>query len=82
MKKEAESGLIRGDLAMAREALKAKRITLEGVIAAVEADDNMGLCLACGSEAYGCEPDARRYTCESCDAKAVFGAEEIIVMIG
>ena len=30
--------------------------------------DNPGLCLACGNEQEGCEPDARKYVCESCGA--------------
>lgn len=42
--------------------------------------DNPGFCLACGSEQEGCEPDARSYTCESCDEPCVFGAEEILLM--
>lgn len=37
--------------------------------------DNPGFCTACGKEAEGCEPDARRYTCEHCGEKRVFGAE-------
>ena len=40
----------------------------------------MGFCIACGEDAYGVEPDARRYVCESCDAKAVYGAEELLMM--
>ena len=57
-------------------------ITTERVIEAVEADDNMGFCTACGEEAYGVEPDARKYECESCGAKAVYGAEELLIMLG
>ena len=45
----------------------------------IEADDNLGLCLACGDEAYGVEPDARRYKCESCGKYAVWGCEEILI---
>ena len=26
--------------------------------------ENIGFCIACGAEHYGCEPDARRYECE------------------
>jgi hypothetical protein len=43
--------------------------------------DNPGFCLTCGEEAYECEPDARRYTCEACGAKTVYGAEEILLSI-
>jgi len=43
--------------------------------------DNPGFCLACGSEADGCEPDAQRYTCEYCDEPRVYGAEQILMMM-
>jgi DNA-directed RNA polymerase subunit RPC12/RpoP len=38
-----------------------------------------GFCIECGDEAYGVEPDARGYRCESCGAKAVYGAEELLL---
>jgi hypothetical protein len=38
-----------------------------------------GFCIECRDEAYGVEPDARRYRCESCGANAVFGAEELLI---
>jgi hypothetical protein len=41
--------------------------------------DNPGFCLACGNEAEGVEPDARRYRCEACHASQVYGAEEILL---
>lgn len=39
-----------------------------------------GFCRACGAEQYGCEPDARRYRCEACNNREVYGAEELILM--
>jgi hypothetical protein len=42
--------------------------------------DNPGACLACGERAYGVEPDARRYKCESCGAFEVYGLEELLIM--
>ena len=54
-------------------------IEMERIIEAVEADDNLGFCVACGEEADGCEPDARQYECESCGARAVYGAEELML---
>ena len=42
--------------------------------------DMGGFCRACGAEAYSVEPDARKYTCESCGAKQVYGAEELVLM--
>ena len=56
------------------------KVTLDQILAAVEADDNLGFCLACGAEAYCVEPDARRYTCESCGKPHVYGAEELLLM--
>ena len=55
------------------------RPKLAQVIEAVEADDNRGFCLACGAEAFGVEPDARGYDCESCGAAKVYGAEELLL---
>ena len=43
--------------------------------------DNPGFCLACGHEAEGVEPDARRYECESCGERKVYGSDELL-MIG
>lgn len=43
--------------------------------------DNPGFCVGCGEEACGVEPDARRYTCESCGEPKVFGAEELLFYI-
>ena len=43
--------------------------------------DNPGFCIKCGCENDGCEPDARRYRCESCGAMAVYGAEELLLMV-
>lgn len=39
-----------------------------------------GLCVECGEDQEGCEPDAERYECESCGAKAVYGAEQLLIM--
>jgi hypothetical protein len=63
-----------------------RSITIERVMAATESEmfglENPGFCLACGEETEGCEPDARRYKCESCGAKQVYGAEEVLLMVG
>lgn len=58
--------------------------TQQAVLDAVERShsglDNPGFCLACGEEQDGCEPDARRYECECCGARKVYGAEEVLIM--
>lgn len=41
-----------------------------------------GICRACGEDAYQVEPDARRYECECCGEREVYGAEELLVMEG
>tara|TARA_R110000824_G_scaffold95476_1_gene229602 strand:- start:74 stop:253 length:180 start_codon:yes stop_codon:yes gene_type:complete len=42
--------------------------------------DNIGFCIACGAEHYGCEPDARKYECEECGDYQVYGAQELVIM--
>lgn len=56
-------------------------LTIDRVMEAVEEDDNLGFCLACGEEAYGVEPDARKYECESCGEAKVYGAQELLFMM-
>lgn len=60
-------------------------ITSERICAAVERHnttlDNPGFCIQCGADAEGVEPDARGYPCEICDAPAVYGAEELLIML-
>ncbi len=62
-----------------------KSITRSRVLSAVERGmtslDNPGLCVFCGEDADGCEPDARRYECECCGERGVYGAEEILMHI-
>jgi len=57
------------------------KIDLSDVMEAVQDDDNTGFCLACGEQAFGVEPDAREYECESCGAHEVYGAEELLIML-
>ena len=53
---------------------------LRDIEAAIADDGSVGFCLACGQEAQGVEPDARRYHCESCGEPKVYGAEELLIM--
>lgn len=43
-------------------------------------EDNMGVCTECGNEQDCCEPDARRYTCEDCGSRSVYGMDELLCM--
>jgi hypothetical protein len=60
-----------------------KSVTEELVIRNIERGhttlDNPGICLTCGNEQDGCEPDARQYECEACGQHAVYGAEEVLL---
>mgnify|MGYP001571221533 CR=1 FL=1 len=60
-------------------------VTQERILLAVERRnvslDNPGICINCGEDQDGCEPDARNYECENCGEKKVFGAEELFFMI-
>jgi hypothetical protein len=58
------------------------KVSIAQVMDAVESGEDMGFCLACGAEAYGVEPDARKYECEDCGANKVYGAEELLLMVG
>jgi hypothetical protein len=42
--------------------------------------DMAGCCMACGHEQHGCEPDARRYKCEACGERQVYGPHEYLMM--
>lgn len=53
-------------------------ITIDVVMEAVESDDYVGFCKACGCVHYGVEPDARDYECEECGELAVYGAQELM----
>lgn len=56
-------------------------VTPDRIIELVESGDCVGVCLGCGEEAHGVEPDARRYVCESCGVPRVYGAEELLLRI-
>lgn len=43
-------------------------------------DSYVGLCRACGSERYDCEPDATNYECEECGERQVYGVPELLIM--
>jgi hypothetical protein len=58
------------------------KITLEQVMDAVESGEYIGICVACGFEQEGVEPDARKYECEDCGARKVYGAEELLIALG
>ena len=60
-------------------------ITPDRVVDAVERRlfslDNPGFCVSCGEDAEGVEPDARRYKCEHCGKRAVYGADEVLLCL-
>jgi hypothetical protein len=57
-------------------------VTEDRILAAVERrQSNPGFCLACGDDAYDVEPDARRSVCETCGARQVYSAEELLMRL-
>jgi len=60
-------------------------VTVDAIVEAVERHqtslDNPGFCLACGAEVEGVEPDARKYECETCGERQVYGAEELLMEV-
>jgi len=42
--------------------------------------ENPGICISCGDDADGVEPDAERDECESCGKNTVYGAEQLLLM--
>lgn len=64
--------------------IKHKSVTHERILEAVTRSmfdhDCPGICLACGEDADGCEPDARNYECECCGERQVYGVEELLMM--
>lgn len=44
------------------------------------AQDQCGFCISCGAINSEVEPDARRYPCEECGAKRVYGTDSIAEM--
>jgi predicted RNA-binding Zn-ribbon protein involved in translation (DUF1610 family) len=61
------------------------KVTDEAITEAMERRhktlDDPGFCLACGNEVHGVEPDARRYLCEACGERQVYGIEELLMEI-
>jgi hypothetical protein len=60
--------------------LTAKRI-LDGARRQMFDLDNVGFCIKCGHEADDCDPDARKAVCGRCGERAVYGAEELVLMV-
>jgi hypothetical protein len=60
-----------------------KSITVDMVMRACERRrmtlDDPGICIACGNEQGGVDPDGREYTCEACGEPAVYGVEELLL---
>lgn len=44
-------------------------------------EDTTGVCHNCGEIQDGVEPDAEKYECENCGVKAVYGAEQTLIML-
>ena len=40
-----------------------------------------GFCVVCGRESNDCEPDARKYRCDDCGKRSVYGAAELVIYL-
>jgi hypothetical protein len=62
-----------------------KRVTVARVVRLAKAQmfgtEDPGVCIACGKERDGCEPDARKYPCEACGKSEVYGAQELMLYL-
>lgn len=56
-------------------------VTVECVLAVLEADENEGICMSCGAEVHGVELDVRDMCCPSCGEFEVCGAEEALAAL-
>jgi|TARA_Y100000034_G_scaffold74755_1_gene89843 hypothetical protein len=55
--------------------------SVEQILDAVQRDNNIGLCMECGAEQEGVEPDAENYECDECWQKAVCGADILLISL-
>ena len=58
-------------------------VSIDQIMSAVERDDNTGICVLCGSEQLGIEPDAKALWCKNddCRGNGVFGAQELMLRL-
>lgn len=60
-----------------------KSITEDRVIATcmrrMNSLDDPGICLSCGEDTDGVEPDAERYLCVHCGNHSVYGSDQILI---
>jgi len=63
-----------------------KSITSERVTELAEEQmfgtENPGICIKCGADHDGCEPDAERYECCEGGYNAVYGSEFLLMYVG
>lgn len=71
---------ITGEMADMHPSVTWKRVC-DAVYRRLVSLDNPGFCLDCGADADGVESDARHHRCERCGLLAVFGADEVLLMI-
>lgn len=55
-------------------------LTKDRIVSACS-EDYTGLCVNCGAEHSGIEPDARKYKCDDCGQYTVYGAEELMIRL-
>ena len=59
-------------------------VTHERIMACAEGSlfgtEDDGICVACGEDQMGVEPDAERYKCEACGERQVYGGEQLVLL--
>lgn len=57
-------------------------VTMERIEDAfVDAWSTLGICVACGADQNGVKLDARRRRCNTCTRHAVYGAQELLMLM-
>lgn len=59
-------------------------VTADRVLAMAEESmvgtEDDGICIACGEDAMGVEPDAEQVQCQLCGELAVYGGEQLLLL--
>ena len=55
-------------------------VTFDHLQEAIDSHDNPGMCIACGCDAGGVEPDAEKYPCDECGKHTVYGVEQVVLL--
>jgi hypothetical protein len=63
---------------LVRRGIKAR---VNEILECGEEDDNIGICMNCGAEHDGVEPDAEGYPCDECGETTVVGFQNLVLSL-